>query len=63
LVCFLQRLQGAQHRHAGRVQGRELPREDCQLAHIDAAPALHQVLDVERVRLLADVEDDQATLT
>ena len=37
LGLLLERLQGAQHRHPGGDQGRELAREDRQLAHVDAA--------------------------
>ena len=62
LRLFLQRVQGAQHRHAGGDQGRELAREDRQFPHVDLLPAFEQVLDVERRLLLADVEDDQAAL-
>ena len=55
-------MQGAQHRHPRGDQGRELAREDRQLAHVDALPALEEVLDLERLALLGDVEDDQAAL-
>ena len=50
LGLLLERVQGAQHRHPRGDQGRELAREDRQLAHVDALPALEDVLDVERAR-------------
>ena len=62
LGLLLERVQGAQHRHPGGDQGRELAREDRQLAHVDALQAVEEVLDLERLVLLADVEDDQAAL-
>ncbi len=62
LGLLLERVQRAQHRHPRGDQGRELAREDRQLAHVDALPALEEVLDVERLVLLGDVEDDQAAL-
>ena len=48
LGLLLERVQGAQHRHARGDQGRELAREDGQLAHVDAFQALEEVLDVQR---------------
>ena len=45
LGLVLERFQRPQHRHPGGDQGRELAREDRQLAHVDAAEALEQVLD------------------
>ena len=48
LGLLLERVQGAQHRHPRGDQGRELAREDGQLAHVDALPTAEEVLDVER---------------
>ena len=62
LGLLLERVEGAQHRHARGDEGRELTREDGQLAHVDALPAFEEVLDVDRLALLGDVEDDQAAL-
>jgi hypothetical protein len=39
-----------------------LPGEDRQGAHVDALEAPERILDLERLPLLADVEDDQAAL-
>ena len=62
LGLVLQRVERAQHRHAGRDQGRELAREDRQVAHVDALEALEDALELQRLALLGDVEHDQAAL-
>ena len=48
-VCSSQGVQGTQHRHTRGDQGRELAREDRQRPHVDALPALEEVLDIERL--------------
>ena len=40
LGLLLERVQGAQHRHPRGDQGRELAREDRQLAHVDASSSV-----------------------
>ena len=62
LGLLLERAERAQHRHPRGDQGRELTREDRELALVDSFPGLPELLDLERLALLADVEDDQAAL-
>ena len=62
LGLVLERVERAQHRHARGDQGRELAREHRQLAHLDLLEALEEVLELDRLALLGDVEDDQAAL-
>ena len=62
LGLLLERVERAQHRHPGRDQGRELAREHRQVAHVDALEALEDALELERLPLLGDVEDDQPAL-
>ncbi len=58
----LERVKRAQHRHSRTDQGCELAREDGEGTQVDALEALQDALELHRLALLGDVEDDQAPL-
>ncbi len=62
LGLLLERARAPAASASPRRQGRELARDDREVAHRHPLEAPEDVLDVDRARLLGDVEDDEAAL-
>src|SRR5215211_1494060 len=62
LGLLLEGVQGAEHRHARFNERGELAREDGYRPEVDALEALEDALELHRLALLGDIQDDQPAL-